>query len=78
MDWHSPFFFLAILPPAQDQVRLAVVLFEVFVALMGVFLFVLTFLMLRRVMRRRWPRHKKEVTKPMLDPWQESGDRLKP
>ena len=78
MDWRSPIFFLAIQPPAPDQVRLAVVLFEVFVALMGLFLFVLTFLMLRRVMRRRWPSRKKEDRKPMLDPWQESGDRLEP
>ncbi len=77
MDWHSSFFFLAILPPAQEQVRLAVVLFEVFVALMGLFLFVITILMLRRLLRRRWPRLKKEDCKPMPDPWQESGDRLK-
>ena len=77
MDWHSSFFFLAILPPAQEQVRLAVVLFEVFVALMGLFLFVLTFLMLRRVMRRRSPSRKNETSKPMPDPWQESGERLK-
>lgn len=78
MDWRSPFFFLALQPPAQEQVRLAFVLFEVFVALMGLFLLVITLLMLKRVMRRRWPSRKKEDRKPMPDPWQEAGERLKP
>lgn len=78
MDWHTPFFLLALRPPAQEQVRLAVVLFEVFAALMGLFLFVITVVMLKRVMRRRWPSRKEEDHKPMPDPWQESGDRLKP
>ena len=78
MDWHSPFIFLATQPPAQEQVRLAVVLFEVFAALMGLFLFVITFVMLRRVLRRRWSGRKKEDGKPMPDPWQEAGERLKP
>ncbi|MCH7572316.1 MAG: hypothetical protein IH891_05320 [Planctomycetes bacterium] len=78
MNWRSPIFFLALQPPAPEQVRLAVVLFEVFVVLMGLFLLVITLQMLRRMMRRRWPSRKKEDSKPMPDPWQEAGERLKP
>ncbi|MCH7603431.1 MAG: hypothetical protein IIB54_11750 [Planctomycetes bacterium] len=78
MNWRSPIFFLAIQPSAPEQVRLAVVLFEVFVVLMGLFLLVITLQMLRRMMRRRWPSRKKEDGKPMPDPWQEAGERLKP
>ncbi len=78
MNWRSPIFFLAIQPSAPEQVRLAVVLFEVFVVLMGLFLLVITLQMLRRMMRRRWPSRKKEDSKPMPDPWQEAGERLKP
>ncbi len=90
MDWQTPLYFLANLapPPAAasppdaastpNQAQLAIVLFEVFVVLMGLFLFVITFLMLRRIMRRRGSSCKKEDTQPMPDPWQESGNRLKP
>ncbi len=78
MNWRSPIFFLALQPSAPEQVRLAVVLFEVFVVLMGLFLLVITLQMLRRMMRRRWPSRKKEDGKPMPDPWQEAGERLKP
>lgn len=78
MNWRSPIFFLALQPSAPEQVRLAVVLFEVFVVLMGLFLLVITLQMLRRMMRRRWPSRKKEDSKPMPDPWQEAGERLKP
>jgi len=79
MNWRSPIFFLALQPSAPEQVRLAVVLFEVFVVLMGLFLLVITLQMLRRMMRRRWPSlKKKEDSKPMPDPWQEAGERLKP
>lgn len=86
MDWHTSLYFLAnqASPPppetgaSPNQVQLAVVLFEVFAVLMGLFLFVLTFLVLRRVFRRRWSSRKKEDSRPMPDPWQEAGDRLKP
>ena len=77
MYWSSLMNVFALSAPAGSQVKQAFVLFEAFAVLMGVFVLVITIMVIRRWIRRR---HKDLERTPtnMPDPWKEAGKRIKP